>query len=95
MCLVEFRPDDGVHCPGCRADSKRVVLMPVSVYLANVDFEFVEEFWRNNQKAGYELKQRVLDRLAFLRQRQEGEFGGALDLSLARPPSDPRIKVLN
>ena len=96
LCLVEFTgPEYGDHCPGCRADGKKVVLLPVPVYLANVDFLIVEEFWRDNRKAGAELKKRVLDRLNFLRTRQEREFGKALDLPLARPASDPRIKILN
>jgi hypothetical protein len=96
FCLVEFKGIEYEgHCPGCRADGKKLPLMPVAVYLASVDFEFVEQFWRDNYRAGPDLRKRVLDRVGFLRERQRSEFGAALDQPLTRTPSDPRIKVLN
>jgi hypothetical protein len=101
LCLVEFKGREfGTHCPGCRTDGgpgdgQRVALMPMAVYLANVDFAFVEEFWRDNHKASHELKKRVLDRLEFLRTRQQREFGAGLNQPLTRTPNDPRIKILN
>lgn len=96
MCLVEFRGAEfGDHCPGCRADGKKVPLMAVPVYLAQVDFVFVEEFWTNNRRAPADLRNRMLDRLAVLKEKQTREFGSALDVPLTRQPSDPRIKILN
>lgn len=96
MCLVECEATQYANtCPGCLTNGKKLPLLPVAVYLAQVDFEFVDEFWREGD-ASPELKDRMRDRIAHLRHRQETEFGRTADVPLVgRPPSDRRITVLN
>ena len=77
MCLTWFSPEKvpGSVCPGCQARGKTVGLMSLENYLAMADFDVVEGFWRGEQAIPYEIRMRMLDRVARLRDLQARRGG--------------------
>jgi hypothetical protein len=73
LCLTRFaHSGEAGPCTGCRAGGGPVALMPLSRYLAEVDFAVVESYWRGEAAASPSTARRVLERLEDLKAMRPG-----------------------
>lgn len=69
LCLTIYgKHESGPVCPGCQAGGRSVALMKTTEYLAQVEWELVERYWKEQSGAPAPLVRMMLDRLGHLRQ---------------------------